>query len=130
AYMEMGLHDDAIKQFRIAANDSNRELDCLTLQGVCCREKGDYAGAEQVLASVLSLADLGAERVLNIRYELGLLYMAAGRGEEALQSFREVFSVNPGFRETMSMIAKLSGKAGSLDLPDMEDVDIELEEIG
>lgn len=130
AYMEMGLHDDAIKQFRIAANDSNRELDCLTLQGVCCREKGDYAGAEQVLASVLSLADLGAERVLNLRYELGLLYMAAGRGEEALQSFREVFSVNPGFRETMNMIAKLSGKAGAFDLSDMDDVDIELEEIG
>lgn len=130
AYMEMGLYDDAIKQFRIAANEPSRELDCLTLLGVCLREKGDYPGAEQVLSALLSRANLESERVLNLRYELGLLYMATSRGEEALQSFREVFSVNPGFRETMSMIAKLSGKAGSLDLPDMEDVDIELEEIG
>jgi pentatricopeptide repeat protein len=129
AYMEMGLHDDAIKQFRISANDPNRELDCLTLQGVCCREKGDFAGSEQVLTSVLSLADLGADRIMNLRYELGLLYMAAGRGEEALQAFRDVFAVNPGFRDTMRMIAQLSGKAGNLDLSDMDDVEIELEEI-
>ena len=84
----------------------------------------------EVEHAAVDLADLGAERVLNLRYELGLLYMAAGRGEEALQSFREVFSVNPGFRETMNMIAKLSGKAGAFDLSDMDDVDIELEEIG
>jgi tetratricopeptide (TPR) repeat protein len=129
AYMEMALHDDAIKQFRIAANDPSRELDCLTLLGVCCREKGDFAGSEQVLTSVLSLGDLRADRVMNLQYELGLLYMAAGREEEALQSFRDVFAANPGFRDTMKMIKQLSRKAGSFDLSDMGDVEIELEEI-
>jgi tetratricopeptide (TPR) repeat protein len=129
AYMEMALHDDAIKQFRIAANDPSRELDCLTLLGVCCREKGDFAGSEQVLTSVLSLQDLRADRVMNLQYELGLLYMAAGREEEALQSFRDVFTVNPGFRDTMRMIEKLSRKAGNFDLSDMDDVEIELEEV-
>jgi tetratricopeptide (TPR) repeat protein len=129
AYMEMALHDDAIKQFRIAANDPSRELDCLTLQGVCCREKGDFAGSEQVLTSVLSLGNLRADRVMNLQYELGLLYMAAGREEEALQSFRDVFAATPGFRDTMKMIEKLSRKAGSFDLSDMGDVEIELEEL-
>jgi tetratricopeptide (TPR) repeat protein len=129
AYMEMALQDDAIKQFRIAANDPSRELDCLTLQGVCCREKGDFAGSEQVLTSVLSLGDLRADRVMNLQYELGLLYTAAGREEEALQAFRDVFVANPGFRDTMKMIKKLSRKAGSFDLSDMGDVEIELEEL-
>ena len=129
AYMEMALHDDAIKQFRIAANDPSRELDCLTLLGVCYREKGDFAGSEQVLTSVLSLGDLRDDRVMNLQYELGLLYMAAGREEEALQSFRDVFTGNPGFRDTMKMIEKLSRKAGNFDLSDMDDVEIELEEI-
>lgn len=129
AYMEMGLHDDAIKQFRIAANDPNRELDCLTLQGVCCREKADFSEAERILASILSLTNLRADRVLNVRYELGLLYMSAHRTEDALQAFRDVFAVNPGFRETMAMIAELSGKSGTFDLSDVDDVEIELEEI-
>ncbi|MDD3294041.1 MAG: tetratricopeptide repeat protein, partial [Geobacteraceae bacterium] len=129
AYMEMGLHDDAIKQFRIAANDPERELDCLTLHAVCSREKNDYEDSESILTTLLSLKGLQPERVQNLRYELGVLYMASGRKDEALQSFREIFVANPGFRDTMNLISCLSGNNGSLDLSDVEDMEITLEEL-
>lgn len=129
AYMEMGLHDDAINEFRIAANDPNRRLDCLTLQGVCCRNKGDFEGAERVIASGLAMEGLAADRILSLRYELGLLHEAAGRREDALRTFHEIFSTNPGFRDTMKKIAILSGKESSFDLSELDEVDIELEEL-
>lgn len=129
AYMEMGLHDDAIKQFRIAANDPERELDCLTLHAVCSREKNDYEDSERILTMLLSLKGLQPERVQNLCYELGILYMASGRKDEALQSFREIFVVNPGFRDTMNLISRLTGNTGSLDLSDVDDMEITLEEI-
>jgi len=129
AYMEMGLHDDAIKQFRIAANDPERELDCLTLHAVCSREKNDYEDSERILTMLLSLKGLQPERAQNLRYELGILYMVSGRKDEALQSFREIFVVNPGFRDTMNLISSLTGNTGSLDLSDVDDMEITLEEI-
>lgn len=129
AYMEMGLHEEAINEFRISANDSERKLDSLTLQGICFRDRGNHAEAEEVLTSLLSLKELDSDRILALRYELGLLYEAAGRNEEALQAFRDIFANNPGFRDTMKKIALLSGKNSSFDLTDLDDAEIELEEL-
>jgi tetratricopeptide (TPR) repeat protein len=129
AYLEMGLHDEAIKEFRIAANDPDRKLDSLTLQGLCFREQAKFADAEELFTALLALDSLDADRLLALRYELGLLYEAAGRREESLQVFREVFGTNPGFRDTMRKITVLSGKKSSFDLSDLDDEDIELEEL-
>jgi tetratricopeptide (TPR) repeat protein len=127
--MEMGLFDDAIKEFRTAGKDPDRRTDSLTLQAVCCREKGDFDEAERLFKTEISGNGLDTDRILSLRYELGLLYEAAGRKDDALQSYREVFGVNPGFRDTMKKIARLSGNKGTFDLSDIVDVDIELEEI-
>jgi len=78
---------------------------------------------------LLSLKGLQPERAQNLRYELGILYMVSGRKDEALQSFREIFVVNPGFRDTMNLISSLTGNTGSLDLSDVDDMEITLEEI-
>lgn len=129
AYMEMGLHDEAIKEFRVSVNDPDRKLDSLTLQGLCFRDQGNYGDAEEVFTALLSLEALDSDRILALRYELGLLYESAGRQEEALQVFREIFGNNPGFRDTMQKIAFLSGKESSFDLSDLDDADIELEEL-
>jgi len=129
AYMEMGLHDEAIKEFRISANDPDRKMDSLTLQGLCFRDQENYVDAEEVFVALLSLEDLDSARILALRYELGLLYEAAGRKEEALTVFRQIFGNNPGFRDTMQKIALLSGKESSFDLSDLDDEDIELEEL-
>jgi pilus assembly protein FimV len=127
AYMEMGLHDDAIKEFLIAATDPQRTLDCLTLQGVCSREKGDFETAEHCFSAGLSLEGLEADRLLSFRYELALLYQVSGRREAALQAFREVFATNPGFRDTMQRISALSGGRDSFDFSELDEAAIELE---
>jgi tetratricopeptide (TPR) repeat protein len=129
AYMEMGLQSEAINEFRISANDPDRELDSLTLQGVCFRDRCDYSDAEELFTALLSLSGLDADRLLALRYELGLLYEISGRRDEALQVFRQIFGSNPGFRDTMQKIAHLSGNESSFDLSDLDDVDIELEEL-
>jgi len=47
AYKEMGLFDEAIKEFCMASVDPLRQVDCLTLLGICLREKGDPDAAEK-----------------------------------------------------------------------------------
>ncbi len=129
AYMEMGLFDEAVKEFRFSANDPDRELDSLTLQGVCFRDRKDFADAEEIFAALLELKELDVDRTLALRYELGLLFEAADRKDDALVEFRRVFASNPAYRDTMEKIAGLSRPVSSFDLSDLDEVEIELEEL-
>ncbi len=129
AYKEMGLYDIAIKEFIAAAVDPLRTADCLILQGICLREQGDLHRAEEVLLSGVERYDHEPGKSLNLRYELGLLYEASGRNDDALRAFRDVFGANPGFRDTVGKIARLHGIGDLLDLSDIDEVDIELEGI-
>jgi tetratricopeptide (TPR) repeat protein len=129
AYKEMGLFDDAMKEFAAAAIDPLRTVDCVILRGICLKEKGDLEKAEEVLMSGIRLFEREPEKTLNLKFELGLLHETAGRSEDALRVFRDVFTANPGFRDTVNKIAKLQGSTGLLDLSDIDEMDIELEGI-
>lgn len=127
AYKEMGLLDDAIAEFRVAARDPQREVDCLTLLGICHREKGEFKAAEELLLRGLAGKGRAPEEVLSLKYELALLYEAEGRGEDALKAFREVADINPSFRETGKKAAGLLGLLD--DEEELELVETELEEV-
>ena len=129
AYKEMGLYDDAMKEFAAAAVDPLRTIDCVILRGICLREKGDMEKAEEVLSSGIRLFEREPEKALNLKFELALLHEASGRNDEALRVYRDVFTVNPGFRDAVAKIARLQGNSGLLDLSDIDEMDIELEGI-
>lgn len=129
AFMEMGLYDDAIAEFQAAAHDPRRKLDCITLQGVCCRDKGDFARAEEILTGGMALKGLAAEQLSPLKYELALLYEATGRHEDALRLFHEIKAVNPDYRDTAEKIAGVNAEVGQeydeLDLVELEEGEIE-----
>ena len=109
AYKEMGLYDDAVSEFRIAAIDPQRRIDCMTLQGICLRDKGDHAGAEEIFRNALVMDGLSGEERLSINYELAFLCETVGRKEEAVRFYLEVLAINPGFRDAAKKIAYLQG---------------------
>jgi tetratricopeptide (TPR) repeat protein len=109
AYKEMGLFDEAISEFQTAATDPKRKIDCLTLEGICQRDKGDFAGAEDVFINTLALEGLTDEEKLSLNYELAFLCESAGRHEDAVRYYREVRAINPGFRDAAKKIAHLQG---------------------
>jgi tetratricopeptide (TPR) repeat protein len=111
AYKEMGLFDEAISEFQTAAADPKRKIDCLTLEGICLRDKGDFAGAEELFVKTLALEGLTSEEKLSLTYELAFLCESAGRQEDAVRHYREVRAINPGFRDAAEKIARLQGGA-------------------
>lgn len=125
AYKEMGLYDDAISEFRAASLDPQRKVDCITLQGICCREKGDFFQAEELLMEGVALNGLVEEELLCLRYELALLHEAMGACEQALGEYREIYAVNPHFRDTIQKIARLECSDEAIDLTDIELVDLD-----
>ena len=129
AYMEMGLMDEAINEFQAAAIDPRREVDCLTLQGVCYRDKGDMETAEQVFQTVIGMDGIAPEGVLSLKFELALLYEATGRKDEALQTYLDIQTVKPGFRDTRQKLVELMGKEAVGKLEELELLDeLECEE--
>jgi pilus assembly protein FimV len=129
AYKEMGLYDEAINEFRVACADPLRAVDCVILHGICLKEKGDLTEAEEIIVSGISQFGTDPEKVLNLKYELALLYENSGRMDEALRAYREIFSANPSFRDTAEKIAKLHGSPGIPDFSDIEEFDFELKAI-
>ena len=122
AYKEMGLYGDAIKEFAVAAGNHRRRLDCLTLQAICFREKGEVKNAENLLQRGLSLEVLSEAERMSLRYELAFLLEAAGALDEAIGLYREVHSVNPAFHDVARRLSTLAGEE-PLDI-----IELELEE--
>ncbi len=114
AYKEMGLLDDAIHEFETAlgGNDRKREVDCLSMIGLCHVAKGDGAAAIAVLRRALASERLTRDAAKAIHFELGAAYEGGGDREAALWCFQRVAKADPAFREVAQRIAALGGGPG------------------
>jgi hypothetical protein len=65
---------------------------------------------------------------VSLRYELAILFETVGRQEEALQLYRQIQSVNPGYRDADKKIALLRGGGDAPDQDDMELLELDVEE--
>ncbi|MBI5656105.1 MAG: tetratricopeptide repeat protein, partial [Geobacter sp.] len=124
AYREMGLFDDAVAEFRAASVDPARAADCACLEGICWRDKGDLAAAEEAFSKGLQLASLSTESMLNLKYELAFLYECLDRPDDAITLYREIVRANPGLRDSQLRLYKLGGEEIQ-DLLDDELIDLE-----
>ncbi|TYP00097.1 tetratricopeptide repeat protein [Geothermobacter ehrlichii] len=115
AYKEMGLMDDAIKEFDTAMGHPSRRLSSLALKALCLVEKGDYPAAEQTLSFGLACPDLNREERLNLLFEMGQLKEQVGSYEEALDWFLKVADEDHFYRDVG---IKIRGLRQRLGLPD------------
>jgi tetratricopeptide (TPR) repeat protein len=109
ACREMGFLDDAIEQFQIALAQGQNPFESSSMLAFCLREKGMLDEARQTLQSALKIQGISQEKRLNVKYELGLLYKAQGKTEEAFKILKEISEVDQGFRDTEQEIGRLKG---------------------
>lgn len=119
AFREMGLYDEAINEFRQAAADAGRRLECLILQGACLREKGDLVNAEKVLKTLVK-PSLGLDDASCVKYELALTYGASGKTDKLVELLTEIDRTNSGFRDVRARLDAVSMDQNSLDFSDDE----------
>ncbi len=129
AYKEMGLLDEAIAEFRIASADPQRQVACLTLEGICSRDKGDFAHAENLFFEAGALDVLTAEEVLSLSYELAVLYEASSRPDEAIGIYHEIWKQRPDYRDVKDKVKHADRGDGDMEvIGDLEIIDLESEE--
>ena len=117
AYREMGLLDDAVAEFSKAERDPRRFVDCQTLKGLCCVDKGDFEKGEVAFRAALDGDSLADGQKLSLHYELGALYASWERPQDALDSFQIVADSDLFFRDVADRLDNLhkllGGASGS-----------------
>jgi tetratricopeptide (TPR) repeat protein len=107
AYKEMGLIDEAIAEFQLAAKDDNRLLECSSMLGICFMDKGMPKLAVKWFEKGLRAPGRSDEEYLGLRYDLAVAHEAAGETEKALSMFTDLYGQDANFRDVANKVREL-----------------------
>ena len=107
AYREMGLLEQAVESFRIAAATPALATRAAEMIGRCLLDQGRFEDAAEELSLALQRHDLEPGTVAGLSFQLGLAFEAAGQSQEALAQFERVYSVQPNYPDVALKIRVL-----------------------
>jgi tetratricopeptide (TPR) repeat protein len=111
AYKEMGLVDEAIAEFQLAAKDPKRSLECSSMIGICFMEKGMADVAVQWYERGLQVPGRAPEEYRGLRYDLAIAWEAAGELAKAKATFGDLVREDPSFRDVSDKLRDLQSRA-------------------
>jgi tetratricopeptide (TPR) repeat protein len=112
AYKEMGLLDEAIAEFQLAAKDAARLLECSSMLGICFMEKGMPKLAVKWFEKGLLAPGRSEEEYAGLRYDLAMAYEADGEIDKALSLFTDLYGQDANFRDVAAKVRELRGAVG------------------
>jgi pilus assembly protein FimV len=112
AYKEMGLVDEAIAEFQLAAKDTNRLLECSSMLGICFMEKGMPKLAVKWFEKGLKAPGRLDEEYHGLRYDLAMALEAAGETDKALNLYTDLYGQDANFRDVAAKLRDLKASLG------------------
>ena len=114
AYKEMGLLDDAVHEFEVALAGKSRkkEVDCLSMIGLCRGLKGEHDEAVKAYRRALRSDALTPDAGKALHYELGVAHEALGEPEVALWYFQKICKLDARYRDAGAQVERLGGGPG------------------
>jgi tetratricopeptide (TPR) repeat protein len=109
AYREMGLVDEAIGEFQLAAKDRAHLVDSCSMLGACFLEKGFPDLAVKWYRKGLESPDIDEEGSLSLLYDLGSVHAVSGDRENAYEIFVEIYGINSHYRDVVARLEELRG---------------------
>jgi tetratricopeptide (TPR) repeat protein len=109
AYKEMGLIDDAIREFEVAARDPSRECVCQSMIGTIQIERGNLNEAIDAFMRGLHSRQRTPDQEMVLCFEIGLAYEAKKMVKEAINYFTRVARRDATFRDVSDRIRRLQG---------------------
>ncbi|MEQ1645692.1 MAG: hypothetical protein ABL959_19740, partial [Pyrinomonadaceae bacterium] len=113
AYQEMGLMEDAIREFQDAANltspsdPTRRFFYCANMLGHCFLQNGMAKQAVTWLERAQETPEISDEEYHGLWYELGLAHEADGNEEAAAKFFEKIYTENVDFRDVSQRVRDL-----------------------
>lgn len=116
AYKEMGLIDDAIREFQTSRKHQNRFVTASNMLGICYIEKGLYPLAIEVLKGALEKMEDKNESYWAMKYDIAEAYEKNDNIKEAFDLYTEVYGWNSKFRSVSDKIDNLKTKVLEQDI--------------
>jgi tetratricopeptide (TPR) repeat protein len=107
AYREMGLLDEAIGEFQIAAKDAGHLVLCCSMLGLCFLDKGLPELAVKWYRRGLEAPGLAEEDHLGLLYDLGCSYLVLDDKASAYKAFVDLYGINNAYRDVVARIEEL-----------------------
>jgi tetratricopeptide (TPR) repeat protein len=107
AYREMGLLDEAIGEFQIAAKDAGHLVLCCSMLGLCFLDKGLPELAVKWYRRGLEAPGLTEEDHLGLLYDLGCSYLVLDDKASAYKAFVDLYGINNAYRDVVARIEEL-----------------------
>jgi tetratricopeptide (TPR) repeat protein len=104
SYREMGLHDQAILSFRLAAQTPAFKVRTSEMIGRCLLEVGNFDEAARELDTAIKNTHGDPSATVDLRFQLGLALEAGGKMARALEQFETVYSIEPNYPDVASKI--------------------------
>ena len=117
-YKEMGLMEEAIREFQDAVNLSRaddgtrRFFQCCNLLGLCFMESNMPNLALMWYRRAMETPNLREEEKQALLYEIGIAYEMGGEKPKALEYFEQIYAVDVDYRDVSSRLESL--REGSL----------------
>lgn len=114
AYSEMGLTEQAIKEFQdaiaiVSPNDGTRRFfQCATLLGHCFIQQGMAKLALTWFERALESANLNSDEKQGVWYEIAHAYEIDGDTENAARYFEQIYAENVNFRDVSERVRSLA----------------------
>ena len=107
AYKEMGLTDEAIGEFQLAAKDPLHAVECCAMLGLCFLEKGLPQLAVKWYRKGLETIGIKEDDRLGIQYALAGVQEQIGDREAAYRTYLEIFGASAGYRDVQDRLKEL-----------------------
>jgi tetratricopeptide (TPR) repeat protein len=107
AYKEMGLLDDAIREFETAGQDTNHACVCQSMIGMIELERGNLNEAIDAFTAGLAVPERTKDQEATLSYETGAAYEAKKLNKQALDYFQRAARLAPSFRDVQERIRRL-----------------------
>jgi tetratricopeptide (TPR) repeat protein len=109
AYKEMGLVDDAIKEFQTANRDPRKHIQASSMLGLCYKEKGLYPLAIEAFKNALAHIAEKDGAYWGAKFDLAEVYQKGGNLREAVALYTEIYAYDSKFRNVDEKINSLKG---------------------
>ena len=99
AFLEQGLLDEAIEEFKLASKDKSRTVECYTVISNCYRQKKDSQEAAKWLEKALKITKEGSDWFYALKYELASIYEELKEIEKAFTLYAEIKKWNSEYKD-------------------------------
>jgi tetratricopeptide (TPR) repeat protein len=107
AYMEMGLHAEAIEEFKLCLGAAEKQCIAHTMIGLSYVAKGEMQNGITHFKQALANPQHSPDEELDLWFEIGNAYELLGQAPDALVWYRKVQDRNPHFRNVDARIARV-----------------------